>query len=292
MYTQPGFSALLIKDLGIEPSRRRLDMGPGSTIDGPGGLVTEGIAADMKTKPDRTGLPDGLGVSARLDGGSPLPELTAMVNAVCQEVEDLRARTVVVLWFPPAPAQPREWPGEVSIQEVNRWERAVRRLERLDVVNIAVAEGTCGGPVLDLLLAADFRIGTPDLTLMLPINDGHFWPGMSLYRLVHHIGLARARRLVLWGTDIPAAEATDLGIIDQVSGDLTEAVHAAAVLRGRLSDHETRIRRRLLEEAASAEYDDALGAHLAACDRELRRLRTAEGSAADGPTAPEAEAAG
>ncbi|MEU8877673.1 enoyl-CoA-hydratase DpgB [Streptomyces javensis] len=241
----------------------------------------------MKTEPDRTELPDGLGILARLDGESPLPELTAGVNAVCEEVEGRCERTVVVLQFPPTASRPREWPGDVSIQEVNRWERAVRRLERLDAVNIAVAEGTCGGPVLDLLLATDFRIGAPDLQLMLPVNDGHFWPGMSLYRLVQHIGLARARRLVLWGTDIPVTEATDLGILDQVSDDLAEAVHTAAVLCGRLSDRETRIRRRLLEEAASAEYDDALGAHLAACDRELRRLRDAAA-----PTGPRTEVAG
>jgi len=230
----------------------------------------------MKTEPDRTGLPDGLGIQVRLDGGTPLPELTAAVDAVCAQAEEPSGRGVVVLRFPPVPPRPREWPGDVSIQDVNRWERAVRRLERLDTVNIAVAQGTCGGPVLDLLLAADFRIATPDFQLMLPVNDGHFWPGMSLYRLVRHIGLARARRIVLWGTDISLAQATDLGIVDQVSGDdLAGAVHTAAVLCGRLSDHETRIRRRLLEEAASAEYQDALGAHLAACDRELRRIRGA-----------------
>ncbi len=95
---------------------------------------------------------------------------------------------------------------------------------------------------------------------------------MTLYRLVQHIGLARARRIVLWDSAIELGDATELGIVDQVSEDLTEAVHTAAVLRGRLSDRETRIRRRLLEEAASAEYEDALGVHLAACDRELRRL--------------------
>ncbi|MGX1914096.1 enoyl-CoA-hydratase DpgB [Streptomyces phaeochromogenes] len=240
----------------------------------------------MKTEPDRTELPDGLGILAQLDGGSPLPELTAAVNAVCGEVESRRERAVVVLQFPPAPPRPREWPGDVSIQEVNRWERAVRRLERLDTVNITVAQGTCGGPVLDLLLAADFRIGTPDLTLVLPVNDGHFWPGMSLYRLVQHLGLARARRIVLWGTDIPLDDATGLGLIDQVSDDLPEAVHTAVVLCGRLSDREIRIRRRLLEEAASAEYDDALGAHLAACDRELRRLRDPGAGAAAGTELP------
>ncbi|AGP51685.1 hypothetical protein [Streptomyces rapamycinicus] len=110
------------------------------------------------------------------------------------------------------------------------------------------------------------------------MHDGHFWSGMSVYRLAQHLGLARARRIVLWGTDIPLAEATDMGLVDQVGDDLVEGVHTAAVSRGRLSDLETRIRRLLLQEAAYAEYDDALGAHLAACDRELRRLRTPGGT--------------
>lgn len=246
----------------------------------------------MKTEPDRTLLPDGLGIWARLDGGSPLPELTAAVNAVCEEAEEQRERTVVVLRFAPSPPGAREWPGDVSIHEVNRWERAVRRLERLDNVTIAVAQGTCGGPVLDLLLAAAFRIGTPDLKLVLPVNDGHFWPGMTLYRLVQHIGPARARRIVLWDSDIPLPDAIELGIVDEVSNDVTEAVRNAAVLRGRLVDREAGIRRRLLAEAASAEYQDALGAHLAACDRELRRLRNSGPGTPAGTAAGHVEAAG
>ncbi|WAP60627.1 enoyl-CoA-hydratase DpgB [Streptomyces sp. S465] len=246
----------------------------------------------MKTESDRTLLPDGLGILARLDGGSPLPELTAAVNAVCEEAEEQREPTVVVLRFAPAPPVARAWPGAVSIHEVNRWERAVRRLERLDHLTIAVAQGMCGGPFLDLLLAAAFRIGTPDLKLVLPVNDGHFWPGMALYRLVQHIGPARARRIVLWGSDIPLPDAIDLGIVDEVGDDVTEAVRNAAVLCGRLFDREAGIRRRLLEEAASAEYQDALGAHLAACDRELRRLRNSGPGTPAGTAAGHIEAAG
>jgi isomerase DpgB len=156
---------------------------------------------------------------------------------------------------------------------VNRWERAVRRLERLAAVNVAVAQGACGGPALDLLLAADFRIGARDLHLMLPVNDGHFWPGMSLYRLVQHLGLARARQIVMWGVSISLDKAVELGLVDQASDDLDDAVHTAMVLTGRVCDREMTVRRQLLLEAGSAEYDDALGIHLAACDRELRRLR-------------------
>ncbi|MEV7422007.1 enoyl-CoA-hydratase DpgB [Streptomyces sp. NPDC091212] len=246
----------------------------------------------MRTEPDRTPLPDGLGTLARLDGGGPLPELTAALNAVCEEAEDQRQRTAVALRFAPSPPGAGEWPGDVSIHEVNRWERAVRRLERLDNVTIAVAQGTCGGPVLDLLLAADFRIGTPDLKLVLPVNHGQFWPGMTLYRLVRHVGPARARRLVLWATDIPLPDAIELGVIDEVGNDVTEAVRKAALARGGLSDGEAAIRRRLLEEAASAEYQDALGAHLAACDRELRRLRSSAPGASAGTAAGRAGAAG
>ncbi|MFF4035402.1 enoyl-CoA-hydratase DpgB [Streptomyces sviceus] len=218
-------------------------------------------------------LPDGLGLLLKVEGTRPLAELTAAVNAVCDQVADRHETTVVVLELSSTPVEFREWPGDVDIQAVNRWERAVRRLEKQAAVTIAVARGTCGGPVLDLLLAADFRIGAPGLQLLLPVNDGHFWPGMLMYRLVQHLGMARARQIVMWGVDLPLAKASELGLIDQVSEDLSDALHTAAVLTGRISDRETAVRRQLLLEAVSTEYEEALGVHLAACDRELRRLR-------------------
>ncbi|MEU2426352.1 enoyl-CoA-hydratase DpgB [Streptomyces sp. NPDC007851] len=234
----------------------------------------------MKKTLDCEPLPDGLGLLLKVDGTRSLAELTAAVNTVCDQVADRRETTVVVLELSSTPVEFREWPGDVGIQAVNRWERAVHRLEKQAAVTIAVARGTCGGPVLDLLLAADFRIGAPGLQLLLPVNDGHFWPGMSMYRLVQHLGLARARQIVLWGVDLPLARASELAIIDQVSEDLEDALHTAAVLVGRISDRETAVRRQLLVEAVSTEYEEALGVHLAACDRELRRLRSTRGAEA------------
>ncbi|MEV0730588.1 enoyl-CoA-hydratase DpgB [Polymorphospora sp. NPDC050346] len=208
----------------------------------------------------------------------PLAELTAAVNAICDEVEQRVERTVVVLRLECTSAESRMWPGEVGIRDVNRWERAVRRLERLPAANVAVASGLSGGPALDLLLAADFRIGAPDLVLVLPVNDGHFWPGMSVYRLVQNLGVARARQIVIWGMDLSVTKASELGLIDQISEDLDDAAHTAVVLMGRVSDQELAVRRQLLLEASTAEYDEALGVHLAACDRELRRLAVGTGS--------------
>jgi isomerase DpgB len=230
----------------------------------------------MSITQDLTQLPNGLGLMVKVDAARPLSELTNAMTAICDQVESRGERSVVVLRLGSTSTERREWPGDVPIQAVNRWERAVRRLERLAAASIAVADGTCGGPALDLMLATDYRIGTPDLRILLPVNDGHFWPGMSLFRLVHHVGLARARQIVLWGTEISLAMATDLGLIDQVNDDVDEAVRTSTVLLGRISDRETTIRRQLLSEAGAVEYDDAVGVHLAACDRELRRLRAVD----------------
>lgn len=229
----------------------------------------------MTSHVDLTELPDGLGLSAAIHGERTLRELTGTVTALCDQVQERTERaerTVVVLRFDEVTTC-REWPGDVGIQDVNRWERALRRLERLPAVTIAVARGTCGGPTLDLWLTADFRIGSADLNLLLPVNDGLLWPGMALYRLVQNIGLAHARRLVLWGGELTGQAAAELGLLDELCADPEQAARTATVLAGRISDREHEVRRQLLREAATAEFDDALGAHLSACDRELRRLR-------------------
>ncbi|MFG2049593.1 enoyl-CoA-hydratase DpgB [Micromonospora sp. NPDC048935] len=217
-------------------------------------------------------MPDGLGLALEINGTRPLRELTAGLNAACDRVEGSAQRSVLLLRLLPTPTDSRSWPGAVGIQDITRWERAVRRLERLSAMSIAVAAGACGGPALDLLLATDFRIGEPNLLLMLPVNDGHFWPGMAVYRLTQQLGAAKARQIVLWGDDLDIDRARGLGLIDQIATDLSEAAHTATVLMGRISDRELAIRRQLLLEASSVEFSDALGAHLAACDRELRRL--------------------
>ncbi|MFG3530819.1 enoyl-CoA-hydratase DpgB [Streptomyces sp. NPDC047917] len=236
----------------------------------------------MQKTVDLGNPPADLAITLEVDGTRTLAELTAALNGICEQAEDRKGEhVIVVLRLEASATESRAWPGPAGIQEVNRWERAVRRLESLAAMNIAVGRGACGGPALDLLLAADFRIATPDLLLRLPVNDGHFWPGMALYRLVQHLGLSRARQIVLWGGDIPVARAQELSLVDQIADDITAAVHTATVLMGRISDQELAVRRRLLLEASSADYDDALGVQLAACDRELRRLRDAADGAID-----------
>ncbi|MET9507640.1 enoyl-CoA-hydratase DpgB [Streptomyces flavidovirens] len=245
-------------------------MGNGTTAkDAPGGSSSSSAATNQDAS-------NGLCITLQLDAGRSLSELTAAVNDACNQAEERADRSVVLLRLPGPSAETRSWPGKVDIQQVNRWERAVRRLERLPTLSIAVAAGACGGPALDLLLVSDYRVGASDLRLLAPVNDGHFWPGMAVYRISQQLGAARARQIVLWGDEIDVVRAQELGLIDQITDDADSAAHTATVLMGRISDRELAIRRQLLLEAQALEFDDALGAHLAACDRELRRLASVE----------------
>lgn len=211
-------------------------------------------------------------LALRITGDEPVAELTEEVDKVCAAAEDHAGAATVVLWLG-APSHDRgAWLRGVDVQRVNRWERAVRRVERLAAVTIAVAGGRCGGPALDLLLATDHRIALADFRLVPPVHDGQFWPGMAVHRLANQLGAARARRLVLRPQEIHAQAAVDLGLVDEIAVDPHDRARAASVLLGGAGT-EFAIRRGLLLDAPTTPFDDALGSHLAACDRELRRLR-------------------
>lgn len=206
-----------------------------------------------------------------ISDGMQLAKLTAQVNALCEQAEG-HEQAVIVFRFTACSNDLRTWPGQVNIQDVNRWERAVRRIERLSALIIANASGATGGPALDLLLVTDYRIASVDLQLQLPINYGRVWPGMLMYRLVNQIGLARARQLLMGAHLITAQRALDIGLIDEITDTAHNAV-LDAVSRLQILSAEISIRRQLMLEASTTTFEDALGTYLATCDRELRRLR-------------------
>ncbi|AXB42459.1 hypothetical protein A4R43_07895 [Amycolatopsis albispora] len=194
------------------------------------------------------------------------------INEFCDRIDALSGNTVAVIEV--GDAEPHQaWPGEVSIHLVSRWERAVRRVERLRATTIAAASGTCSGPALELLLATDYRLAAHDARLHLPSEPGGFWPGMVLHRLANQIGGRRARRLLLHPPELSAAEAAGWGLVDEVGQDLGAAVERVVSTLAPVDGAEFAIRRRLLLDAPTTTFEDALGVHLAACDRVLRRAR-------------------
>ncbi len=101
-------------------------------------------------------------------------------------------------------------------------------------------------------------------------------PGMAIFRLVRELGYARARPIVLFGQTLNTQDALDLGLVDAVGDDLANELEKIVDVSRRLHGKEFAIRRQLAREATNSEYQDALGAHLAACDRVLNRLSGTE----------------
>ncbi|MFI7020098.1 enoyl-CoA-hydratase DpgB [Streptomyces sp. NPDC050164] len=208
------------------------------------------------------------------------PGLVQSVNDVCDRVEDASAESVVLIQLATGPGATEDdrHSGAVSVRLVSRWERAVRRLERLPAPVLATVHGDCAGPAMEVLLATDYRIALSLARFRLHRGSGSVWPGMSLHRLVHQLGPTRARRLALMGTVLTAEDAVSWGVVDETVGEaaLPNTVEGATRALTRMRGQDLSVLRRLLLDAVSTDFDDALGVHLAACDRSLRRSANPE----------------
>jgi isomerase DpgB len=206
----------------------------------------------------------------RLDATRPLSAASVEeLDDLCDRAEDHREPGPVTVHVTGVPAA--GWAKELTVGLVSKWERVVRRFERLGRVTVAVAPGDCAGMALDLLLAADVRIVAPGTRLLLSCVGGATWPGMTVYRLTQQAGAAGVRRAVLLGAPIEADRALALNLVDEVSEDPASTLAALAEAARAMDGAEMAIRRQLIFEAGSTTFEDALGAHLAAADRALRR---------------------
>jgi isomerase DpgB len=210
----------------------------------------------------------------RVDGSRALSaQSVAELAAVCDAAEDIGAHRFVIVRVSGVPGQ--QWAGDLSVALVSKWERGLRRLERLPAVTIAVANADCGGIALDALLATDYRIMPAWAKLVMPVVAGASWPGMALYRLARQAaGAAQVRRAALFGTPIDAVTAQAMGVIDEVADNVTFPIEKAMEVAAAAGGTELAIRRQLVLEAPTTTFEDALGIHLAACDRVLRRAAT------------------
>ncbi|GAA2048268.1 hypothetical protein GCM10009839_62170 [Catenulispora yoronensis] len=207
-----------------------------------------------------------------------LTELTEHASRAARDAELAGDRAVLVLR---AGGGRVHVPGQTGIHQVSKWEQALRRLERLPTPIVALTQGVLNGPGMEAMLVADYRIATQDMVVDLSQADGTLWPGMAVHRLAQQIGVARARRLVLFGLPIGAEEALEIGLVDELvaAGPAAEEALADAIgLAAGTTGPDLAIRRRLLIDAVTTEYEESLGAHLSACDRALALVvRSADG---------------
>ncbi|SCF92107.1 enoyl-CoA hydratase/isomerase family protein [Streptomyces sp. Ncost-T10-10d] len=108
--------------------------------------------------------------------------------------------------------------------------RVCEAISTSQAVTVARIQGKAIGAGLALALACDLRVGAdtagfrlPELALGLPTA----WGGV-LPRLIHEVGAARARELILTGRAFDAAEAYELSVLQRIvpEDSLDEAVTA------------------------------------------------------------------
>ncbi|MGW9436758.1 enoyl-CoA-hydratase DpgB [Streptomyces sp. NPDC055607] len=196
-------------------------------------------------------------------------ELIAAVGEVCDRAEDGRG-AVVVLRIEGAA-------GHVLAPDtgvLTKWEGVLRRLERLPAFSVAAMRGPCGGVALDAAMAADYRVAHPEVGLVLSTGSGEVWPGMALYRMSRLSQRAPVRRAALLGVPVGADDALAAGLVDELAEEpAAGAARLVEYLAGGWGA-DLAIRRDLLR-GGTAEFEAALGGHLAACDRLLRRAASA-----------------
>ena len=206
----------------------------------------------------------------RIDGSRPVsPSDVEAVLRLCDRAEDGYGAGVLIAYVSGVPLP--GWTQTLSVGLITKWERAVRRLERLGLATVAVAAGDTGGTALDVLLATDFRIAVAGARLVVPSDGEATWPGMSLYRLAQQGAAGGLRRAVLLGTPIEADQAVAAGLVDVVVDEPEGVLAEVAAVSATCTGTELAIRRQLLFDAAQHSFEEALGAHLAASDRALRR---------------------
>jgi len=206
-------------------------------------------------------------------GGTELlsSELTQKVGEALDRAEDLGASAVMVVHVVGAMNSGafRPWPGSVDIGAIQKWERVLRRIARSHVATIVLVEHACSALALQLLLLADRRLARGSFSLR--FSEGNVWPGMALYRLSRQIGESQARRLLLDAANVTAEQCIELNIIDKIVDNSGDGFDPAAHLLEYVPSDEFAVCRRLMQDSLSTSFDDALGLHMAACDRLLRR---------------------
>jgi enoyl-CoA hydratase/carnithine racemase len=127
---------------------------------------------------------------------------------------------------------PRPWRGTNTFQE------ACWAWRRVPVPVIAAVHGHALGGGLQIALAADFRIATPDSTWSVLEGKWGIIPDMTGIRsLAELVGIDTAKRLTMTAEMVSGKEAADLGLVTEVDADpLARAFELAAELAERSPD--------------------------------------------------------
>ncbi|MCW2817594.1 MAG: Hydroxycinnamoyl-CoA hydratase-lyase [Marmoricola sp.] len=148
----------------------------------------------------------------------------------------------IVAGFVPVP-----WRG------TNLFQEACWAWRRLPVPVIAAVEGHCYGGGLQIALAADFRIATPDSQWSVLEGRWGIIPDMSGIRsLAQLVGMDTAKLLTMTARTVSGKEASDLGLVTELAGDPVAAAHDLARELAQRSPDALGATKRLFEDTWTA----------------------------------------
>jgi enoyl-CoA hydratase len=154
--------------------------------------------------------------------------------------------------------------NEIEMVYHHRFERALRTFEMMEKLVMVGIKEYCLGGGLQLALAADIRIAADNAILGLPAIKECLIPGLSTFRLARYVGLGRAKKLILSGTNIPADQAFQIGLVDHVVpiGEFEARLeeYIAAYLAN--NSKAMRLSKLLVDDTFDLDYDTALTRYL------------------------------
>jgi enoyl-CoA hydratase/carnithine racemase len=120
--------------------------------------------------------------------------------------------------------------GRNGVDYEHRMDEYVGLVEALPMTTIAIVEGWAVGGGLALSFACDLRIATPDARFGSPIGRsiGNCLSAKGYARLVAHLGISQAKRVLLLGEMLTAQELMDLGLLLRIAApeDLEAEIEA------------------------------------------------------------------
>jgi enoyl-CoA hydratase/carnithine racemase len=163
-----------------------------------------------------------------------------------------------------------------------RWEKALRILEKMEKVLIVGMHGYCLGGGLQLALACDIRVSTPDCQIGLPAIRESLIPGLGTWRLPRYIGWGRAKKLILGGENISGEEALNIGLVDHLRPAANFFGHLDQIAASYLKSCSagSRISKLLTNSAFDLNYDDFLNYYFKLQERTQYSLDAEEGKRA------------
>ena len=115
--------------------------------------------------------------------------------------------------------------GESAVEYDRITEDALAALATMPKPTVAAIEGYCIGGGVSIAVACDFQVADAGTRFQIPAARlGISYPLGSLRRLVAQVGAATAKRMIFTASMLEAPMALSLGLISQVSEDLTETI--------------------------------------------------------------------